>query len=185
MKVRPSSDNRVYKSLVIHTLWEGVLVAFQDAELNWAQLAHPSDWILQCEHHWRGQPMNIDKWVLGACRLLDVPALCLSNLNSQSSIHINSLFPFLPPFLFFLFQTSTYFNIWEISVCVCMFRITNLIETQYFFLIFNSNLYSNFYSHLRKSCTHVYKIHPLASGSKLESTTTEKAEADLLFVPIH
>lgn len=66
-----------------------------------------------------------------------------------------------------------------------MFRITNLTETQYFFLIFNSNLYSNFYSHLRKWCTHVYKIHPLASGSKLESTTTEKAEADLLFVPIH
>lgn len=33
---------------------------------------------------------------------------------------------------------------------------------------------------MRQWYTHSYRIHPLASGSKLESTVTEKAEADFL-----
>lgn len=51
-------------------------------------------------------------------------------------------------------------------------------QTHYFFLIFNSILDSNFYSHVTQWHSHSYRTHPLASRSKLESTTTEEAETD-------
>lgn len=40
-----------------------------------------------------GNPLNTDKWVLGACGIgsLMYQYCFLSNLNSQSSIHVNSL----------------------------------------------------------------------------------------------
>ena len=108
-----------------YTLGGGCLLLCRMQSWAGAQLAHPSDWILQCEHHQHGQPMNTDKWVLGACGTGSLMSqYCfLSNLNSQSSIHANSLFPIFLSFLFFFFHNSTYFNIWEVS-CICVFRLT-------------------------------------------------------------
>ena len=132
MKVRPSANNnRTYKSLFtfpskifIH-FGSGCSLLCRIQSWAGAQLAHPSDWILQCEHHQHGQPMNTDKSFLGACGIGSwMYQYCfLSNLNSQSSVHVNSLFPILPSFLFFFFHNSIYFNIWEIS-CICVFRLT-------------------------------------------------------------
>lgn len=116
------------------------------------------------------------------CRQLCTAALLLSVLKSQCQCStdwkrspLSSLCSFL-----LLFYTSTCIDLY-INACMCVWFDHQLHRNILFFsLIFNSNLNSKFYSYLRQWCTHSYKIHPLVSGSKLESTIIEKSETDFL-----